>query len=107
MGKRFHISISTQDYAASVADYSARLGKQPDTAVDGRLAIWRTEELNFSISCKPGQKGGMVRHIGFEEDGVAVMREETDCNGLVWEYFTAAQQQDEVKTRVLAEKRTD
>jgi len=103
VARRFHISISTENYAASVADYSGRLGKQPDIKVEGRLAIWRTDALNFSISCKPGQKGGMVRHIGFEED-VPAMREEADCNGITWEYFTAVQQEEEIHNRVMKEK---
>jgi hypothetical protein len=95
--KRFHISVSTTDFDASMRDYSARLGAKPDMTVAGRYARWRTELLNFTISCKPGQPGGLVRHIGFEDDGEAALREEQDVNGITWEYFSEPVQQEEIK----------
>ena len=69
MSKKFHISISTTDFDASVRDYSARLESVPDVVVPNRYARWRTDLLNFSISCKPAQPGGIIRHIGFEDSG--------------------------------------
>ena len=95
--KRFHISVSTTNFDASVRDYTARLDAKPDVVVEGRYARWRTDLLNFSISCKPGQKGGIVRHIGFEDADEANFREEQDANGITWEYFTESAQQAEIK----------
>ena len=97
--KRFHISISTADYDASVADYSNRLGQAPDVEIKGRYARWRTELLNFTVSCKPGQPGGTVRHIGFEDDGEVAFREVLDVNDIVWEYFSQSVQEQEVKEK--------
>lgn len=92
--KRFHLSIAVPDYEAAVADYSARLGCEPEACVPGRYALWRTELLNFTISCKPGQAPG-VRHVGFEDAAEGGMREEVDAAGLVWEYFNAEAQREE------------
>ena len=94
---RFHISISVDDYAASVADYSKRLGCVPDTEIKGRYARWRTELLNFTISCKAGQKGGAVRHIGFEDSAAKGFSESADVNGIVWESFSIESQDTEIK----------
>jgi len=97
--KRFHISISTHDYAASVADYSRRLGVKPCVEKEGRYALWRTDLLNLSISCKEGQLGGMVRHIGFEDSDAAEFIEQTDVNGITWEYFSKEAQEEEIKDK--------
>lgn len=97
--KRFHISIAVSDFAASVADYNVRLGATPCALKEGRYALWRTDSLNFSISCKPGEPAGRVRHIGFEDTNVSGFREETDVNGLVWETFSQEAQQDEIKEK--------
>lgn len=97
--KRFHISISTQDFAGSLADYSERLGCKPCVTVDGRYALWRTPSLNFSISCKEGQPGGIVRHLGFEDAAAGSFSEEADVNGIVWEHFSQAVQQKEIEEK--------
>lgn len=97
--KRFHISIAVSDFAASFADYSTRLGVAPCAVQDGRYALWRTDTLNFSISCKPGQKAGVVRHLGFEDDHEAAFREEADVNGITWEYFSREGQLEEIRTK--------
>src|ERR1700723_1030668 len=94
--KRFHISISVTDFAAAVPDYSKRLEAKPCVIKDGRYALWRTDLLNFSISCKPDQAAGRVRHIGFEDDSVTGFREETDSVGITWEYFSKEAQQKEI-----------
>jgi catechol 2,3-dioxygenase-like lactoylglutathione lyase family enzyme len=94
--KRFHISIAVPDYAAAVTDYSKRLGASPCVSLEGRYALWRTDLLNFSISCKVGQPAGVVRHIGFEDDAIQGFREETDSAGIVWEYFTKETQMEEI-----------
>ncbi len=97
--KRFHISISTDNFAASLADYSRRLGCQPCVVAEGRYALWRTELLNFTISCKAGQLPGVVRHIGFEDEAEKGFREERDANGITWEYFSKEAQDEETKVK--------
>src|SRR5690349_6467404 len=94
--KRFHISIAVSDFTASVADYSKRLGSKPCVISEERYALWRTEILNFSISCKAGQVAGKVRHIGFEDPREKIFREEKDVNGVTWEYFSKETQQQEI-----------
>lgn len=96
---RFHISIAVTDFAASVADYSKRLGATPSIVSEGRYALWRTELLNFTISCKPGQAGGVVRHIGFEDEAEKTFREEKDANGITWEYFSKQTQEKEIEEK--------
>src|SRR5262249_9542673 len=95
----FHISIAADDYAASVADYSRRLGCRPCVEKVGRYALWRTDILNFSISCKPDQKSGVVRHIGFEDNAIENFSEEKDANRIIWEYFDKAAQEKEIKEK--------
>jgi hypothetical protein len=94
--KRFHISIAVAEFAASVEEYSRRLSLAPCVVAEGRYALWRTDLLNFSISCKAGQAAGVVRHIGFEDDAEKTFREEKDVNGLTWEYFSRAAQESEI-----------
>jgi len=97
--KRFHISLSVGDFAASLADYNHRLGCAPYALLDGRYALWKTDILNFSISCKPGETAGTVRHIGFEDDSLSGATEEKDAAGIIWEYFSPQAQDDEIKTK--------
>jgi catechol 2,3-dioxygenase-like lactoylglutathione lyase family enzyme len=94
--KRFHISISTENFSASIQDYTRRLGAEPSVVEEGRYALWRTELLNFTISCKPGQKGGQVRHLGFEDDAAKGFSEEKDTNGITWESFSSKTQEKEI-----------
>ena len=98
--KRFHISISVTNFAEAVADYSSRLASPPCVIRDGRYALWRTDIVNFSISCKPGQPAGHVRHIGFEDDNETMFREETDCVGITWEYFSKELQAKEIDKKI-------
>ncbi|MFO0388692.1 MAG: hypothetical protein ACK502_03100 [Alphaproteobacteria bacterium] len=97
--KRFHISIAVSDFATSVADYSNRLGCKPVVLVEGRYALWKTDLLNFTISCKEGQQAGVVRHIGFEDAAERALREEKDVNGIVWEYFSSEAQMQEAREK--------
>ena len=94
--RRFHISISVSDFTAALADYSQRLQAEPVIVSEGRYAQWQTDCLNFTISCKPAQEAGQVRHIGFEDDSASGMREEVDTAGITWEYFHPDAQKDEV-----------
>lgn len=102
--KRFHISIAVTDYDASVADYTKRLGCAPDKQVKGRYARWRTDLLNFTVSCKPGQEGGAVRHIGFEDPDATIFSEATDANGIVWEHFSKDAQDAEIEEKFVKGK---
>ena len=95
--KRFHISIAVADFSASVADYSKRLGAAPVALKEGRYALWKTDILNFSISCK-GEATGL-RHLGFEDGSATGFTEEVDVNGLVWETFTPQAQLDEISEK--------
>jgi len=104
MTRRVHISVSTTDYEGSLRDYTQRLGMKPDVTIPGRYARWRTDLLNFSISCKPDQPGGIIRHIGFEEDASPDFREERDVNGITWEYFDEPSQSQEIATLVAPTK---
>lgn len=105
--KRFHISIAVADFAAAIADYSRRLGVSPCVVEDGRYALWRTDILNFSISRKPGQAPGIVRHIGFEDDTAEGFREEQDAAGITWEYFSPAGQLAEIRDKFPAAQYKD
>ncbi len=98
--KRFHISISVDDFAASIADYSERLGTSPSIVKDNRYALWRTDTLNFSISQKPDQPAGLVRHIGFEDDDATGFSESTDVNGIIWETFSKETQAAEIRDKI-------
>ena len=97
--RRFHISIAVEDFDASMHEYTSKLACAPQVFLQGRYALWRTPGLNFSISKKAGEKAGTVRHIGFEDESEAGFREETDCNGLVWEFFNWHGQQQEIREK--------
>lgn len=89
--KRFHIALAVTSLESSIDDYSARLGQPPTAVVPGRYAMWRTDLLNFSINEMP-DKGGQLRHIGFEDDSVEAYSSSKDVNGLEWELFSAGEQ---------------
>jgi len=93
--KRFHLAIAVEDFGASLEAYSRRLSAAPELLVPGRFALWRTELLNVTISCKPGQAAGL-RHVGFEDVSVSTPYEERDLNGIIWEYFSADAQMKEL-----------
>ena len=98
--KRFHISIAVSDFAAALADYSQRLGAEPCAVAANRYALWHTDLLNFSISCKPDQTAGVVRHIGFEDDALSGFSEEKDSAGIIWEYFSKEAQLAEIREKI-------
>ena len=93
--RRFHIAIGVADIAASIADYSTRLGCQPIVTVTGEYALWRTDTLNFSIRLDP-TASGKVRHIGWEDPAAVVVSMAQDINGIQWEHFSAELQLDEI-----------
>ncbi|NEQ42942.1 MAG: hypothetical protein F6K00_05015 [Leptolyngbya sp. SIOISBB] len=94
--KRLHIAIATHDIAATVSDYSRRLGCAPSLVVSGEYALWRTDTLNFSVrqdaTCQPGE----LRHLGWDDDDAVTFTTEADCNGIVWEHFAAHHQAAEI-----------
>lgn len=89
--KRFHISLAVRDLQVSIADYSMRLGQQPNAVVAGKYAMWRTDLLNFSINEMP-ERAGELRHIGFEDDTAQGFSRTVDTNGIEWERFSALDQ---------------
>jgi catechol 2,3-dioxygenase-like lactoylglutathione lyase family enzyme len=90
--KRFHIALAVADLDASIADYSARLGQSPQAVVPGTYAMWRTEQLNFSINRQP-EHAGQLRHVGFEDDEAHGFTGAADVNGIAWENFSALAQE--------------
>jgi hypothetical protein len=93
--KRFHIALAVRNLEASIPDYSVRLGQPPSAVVPGRYAMWRTDLLNFSINENPAQ-AGQLRHVGFEDDAASGYASSVDVNGLEWELFSAAEQDERI-----------
>jgi hypothetical protein len=93
--KRFHIAIAVTDIDQSVSDYSTRLGQAPDAVVPGEYALWRTDTLNFSIR-RTSDLPGTLRHVGWEDPDASSFTTSSDVNGLVWEEFSAKQQEEEI-----------
>ena len=89
--RRFHIAIAVADLNASIEDYRHRLGVAPTAVVPGKYALFRTEQLNFSINEIPA-RAGQLRHLGFEDDGATGFSSDHDVNGIEWELFSPAGQ---------------
>lgn len=94
---KFHIALSVSSIAESIEDYSQRLGTKPEIVIDNQYALWRTDILNLSIRQEP-HKAGQLRHIGFEDQSQEDFVTDTDCNGILWEYFSQAQQIAEIQS---------
>jgi catechol 2,3-dioxygenase-like lactoylglutathione lyase family enzyme len=97
VAKKLHIALSTEDIAASVADYSARLGCRPDLVVEGIYALWRTDHLNLSVRQMVEVSPGPLRHLGWEDDTAEAFTADVDVNGITWERFAAHHQADEIE----------
>jgi hypothetical protein len=93
--RRFHISLAVADLAASIRDYSARLGVEPTAIVAGKYAMWRTTQLNFSINQMP-ERAGQLRHLGFEDSAAGDFSVDRDVNGIEWELFSPAAQDEKI-----------
>ena len=77
-------------------EYSRRLGVEPCCVVEGAYALWRTDQVNLSISVKPDAVG-TLRHLGFEDPAAPYPSTERDLNGIEWERFTEEQQRAEIE----------
>lgn len=95
--KRFHIALGVLDIEASARDYSQRLGCQPDLLIPNEYALWRTEALNVSIRKVAQDEAGRLRHLGWEDSSSDRFSTEQDATGILWEYFTADQQAEEIR----------
>jgi hypothetical protein len=96
--KKLHLAIATDDIAASVVDYSERLGCGPDLVIEGAYALWRTETLNLSLRQGTGEAAGQLRHLGWEDDTATAFTAEVDVNGITWERFAAHHQAEEIRS---------
>ena len=85
--RRFHIALAVADLAASIADYRRRLGVEPTAIVPGKYALFRTDQLNFSINQMP-ERAGQLRHLGFEDEAARGFSSDHDVNGIEWELFS-------------------
>jgi hypothetical protein len=94
--RRVHIALAVRELGTSIRDYSERLGGEPCCIVEGSYALWRTENLNLSISVDPAA-AGTLRHMGFEDPDAAAPSVAKDVNGIEWERFTEAQQREEIR----------
>lgn len=94
--KKFHIAISTDKIAATITDYSARLGCEPCVLVPGEYALWRTAALNLSIRQDTTHPPGHLRHLGWEDPAASAFTQDRDINDIVWENFNAQNQLDEI-----------
>ena len=94
--RRFHLALSTHDLPASIEEYNRRLGQQPVSIVAGEYALWRTESLNISVRQDVSVPAGQLRHVGWEDDSVSEFSSESDCNGILWERFSFANQCEEI-----------
>ena len=95
--KRIHIALATQDIEASIEDYSVRLGANPNVVIAGEYALWRTQWINLSLRQDNNAPPGVLRHLGWEDTETSEFSSDTDCNGVVWERFTAKQQAEEIE----------
>lgn len=89
--KRVHIALAVADIDASIADYSARFGQPPQAVVLGTYAMWRTDQLNFSVRHEP-EHAGQLCNLGFEDDAAEGFTRDTDVNGIAWERFSTIEQ---------------
>jgi len=96
--RRIHVALAVRDFDASLRDYGSRLGVGPCCVVDRTYALFRTDQVNLSISFHPDPPCAL-RHLGFEDTGAPEMTAERDVNGIEWERFTEEQQKAEILQR--------
>jgi catechol 2,3-dioxygenase-like lactoylglutathione lyase family enzyme len=93
--RRFHIALAVADLQESIRDYSRRLGARPTAVVAGKYAMWRTDQLNFSINQIP-ERAGQLRHLGFEDDSATGFSSDHDVNRIEWELFSPTAQDEKI-----------
>ncbi|HEU0277717.1 MAG TPA: hypothetical protein VFQ95_07855 [Rhodanobacteraceae bacterium] len=96
--KRFHVSLSVANVGDSIPEYTRRLGRPPHTLVHGTYAMWRTDQLNFSV-VQDAEHAGQIRNLGFEDDAAADYESDPDVNGIVWERFSSLTQDLKITLR--------
>jgi catechol 2,3-dioxygenase-like lactoylglutathione lyase family enzyme len=94
--KRLHLALGVRDIAATVTDYSRRLGQTPSLVIPGEYALWRTAQLNVSVRLVDEKQAGQLRHLGWEDDSAEGFSSDVDCNGILWELFDAREQAREI-----------
>ena len=95
MTRRFHVALAVDDVDGVVREYTDLLGGPPVQEVPGEYALWRTAEINLSVS-RAAQGEGRLRHVGFEDSSVSEKTYATDSTGLLWELFSAEHQDAEI-----------
>ncbi len=94
--RKFHIALSIKNLEQSILDYSKRLNCSPCLVIPNEYALWRTDELNFSIR-QTGKTEEKLRHLGWEDNQLTEeVGDDEDVNGIVWENFSASQQAEEI-----------
>lgn len=93
--RRIHIALAVANIAESVEDYSGRIGARPVVVVTGKYAMWRTDQMNFSIN-EISERAGQLRHMGFEDDTAPGFSSDTDVNGIMWELFSPTAQDEKI-----------
>ena len=93
--KKLHLALAVNCLEVSVAEYSRLLGSQPIAIAKNRYALWRTNEVNLSITEQP-DKVGTLRHLGFEDSEASQIASQYDSSGFEWVHFTAEQQRQEI-----------
>ena len=93
--RRFHIALAVKDLGESIRDYSGRLGAAPTVVVAGKYAMWRNDQMNFSINQIP-ERAGQLRHLGFEDEAARGFSSDHDVNGIEWELFSPKAQDDKI-----------
>jgi len=95
--KKLHLALSTHDIESTVQEYTKRFGAEPVLVIKNEYALWRTDTLNVSVRNDPTCKPGELRHLGWEDPDADSFSSETDCNGMLWERFSAQVQADEIE----------
>lgn len=95
--KKFHISLGVESIEVTVHDYTQRLGQPPDLVVPGEYALWRTAHLNLSVRKSDAVSSGKLRHLGWETNDADSFTSDIDCNGILWERFSAEIQAREIE----------
>ena len=94
--RRIHIALAVGDLDESIADYANRIGAQPAVVVSGKYALWRTDQMNFSINEIPA-RAGQLRHLGFEDDEAEGFTMDHDANDIMWELFSPRAQDEKIR----------